>query len=363
MRFGIVSPAIPEVPAWSEIAESLGYDSTWLFDSHMVYSDIYVIAALCAERTTRMTVGTGVAVAPSRIAPVTAHSIATLNRLYPGRAILGLGTGNTGRRTMGFPPMKLKDFRTYAGVVKGLLRGETVEYREGDITRPIKLIHPRGPIDIEGPIPVCLAAFAPKAIELAGEIADGFISIWPLPEELAPARKLLERGAQRAGRGLAGEGFRTICFESVYVTRPGERVDSEQAKATIGPAIMSSLRYWFHAGSMWVDDKGKPQGVPEPMANALGKYAAWLKKQGIDPDRDYARFYEHYFLQVPPEHMEFIDSDVVKAMTIAGPPDYCLERVSELKREGADEVAVVLGGNRREQMLRFAEAVIHRWRD
>ena len=102
MRFGIVSPAIPGLVAKCETAEALGFDQAWLFDSHMVYADVYVIMALCAERTRRMCFGTGIAVAPSRIAPITAHSIATLNQLYPGRVALGLGTGNTGRRTMGF---------------------------------------------------------------------------------------------------------------------------------------------------------------------------------------------------------------------------------------------------------------------
>src|SRR2546426_7154919 len=73
----------------------------------------YVIMALCAQRTQRMTFGPGIAVAPSRIAPVTAHSIATLNRLFAGRFVVGIGTGNTGRRTMGLPAMRLGAFREY----------------------------------------------------------------------------------------------------------------------------------------------------------------------------------------------------------------------------------------------------------
>jgi alkanesulfonate monooxygenase SsuD/methylene tetrahydromethanopterin reductase-like flavin-dependent oxidoreductase (luciferase family) len=113
-----------------ETAEALGFEAAWLFDSHMVYSDVYVIMALCAQRTRRMCFGTGIAVAPSRIAPITAHSIATLNQLYPGRVVLGIGTGNTGRRTMGLAPMKLRDFRAYVRTVKGLLHGDTVEYRD-----------------------------------------------------------------------------------------------------------------------------------------------------------------------------------------------------------------------------------------
>src|SRR5688572_7207142 len=113
MQFGIVHPATFEMPAWCEAAEDLGFDAAWLFDSHMVYADVYVLMALCGQRTRRMTLGTGIAVAPSRIAPVTAHSIATLNQMFPGRVALGIGTGNTGRRTMGMPPMKLREFRDY----------------------------------------------------------------------------------------------------------------------------------------------------------------------------------------------------------------------------------------------------------
>src|SRR5262245_64930381 len=169
MRFGIVSPALPDVPAHAATAEALGFDAGWLFDSHMVYSDVYVIMALCAQQTRRMTFGTGVAVAPTRIAPVTAHSIATLNLLFPGRVELGIGTGNTGRRTMGMPPMGVGAFREYLKVVKGLLRGETVDYREGERVRPIRLMQrDRGMIALAGPRPARVGALGLEGLEVAG---------------------------------------------------------------------------------------------------------------------------------------------------------------------------------------------------
>ena len=100
--------------------------------------------------------------------PVTAHTIATLNQLYPGRVVLGLGTGNTGRRTMGLAPMNARDFRDYVRTVKGLLRGETVAYREGDVIRPIRFLHPdQGIVNLDGPIPICIAAFGPQAMRMA----------------------------------------------------------------------------------------------------------------------------------------------------------------------------------------------------
>jgi alkanesulfonate monooxygenase SsuD/methylene tetrahydromethanopterin reductase-like flavin-dependent oxidoreductase (luciferase family) len=66
MRFGIVAPATPALIVHCETAEALGFEAAWFFDSHMVYSDVYVIMALCVQRTRRMTFGTGIAVAPPR---------------------------------------------------------------------------------------------------------------------------------------------------------------------------------------------------------------------------------------------------------------------------------------------------------
>ena len=362
MRFGIVSPATPDVPAYAATAEALGFDSGWLFDSHMVYSDVYVIMTLCAQRTQRMTFGTGVAVAPSRIAPVTAHSIATLNQLFPGRVMLGIGTGNTGRRTMGLPPMRLGAFRDYLVVLKGLLRGNTVDYREGDLVRPIRLMHPeRGIIDLNGPIPLLVGAFGPKALELAGEVGDGWITFWGGPDDIRAGRKILEGGAEKVGRSLAADGFRTVCFHNVYVTRPGERVDSEQAKMAVGPSIFSALRYQIHAGSLAVDASGKPIGVPEALARPIERFLGWMKKEKIDPERDFTRFYENYFLRLRREHFDLLDADVMRAIPIVGPPEECLERLRQFEESGVTDFAIVLGGNAHELMTRFSRGVIRRW--
>lgn len=361
MRFGICGPSVSESPAWAAAAESLGFDQYWLFDSHMVYADVYVTMALCAQQTRRMSFGPGVAVAPSRIAPITAAALASLNRHFPGRIMLGLGTGNTGRRTMGFPPMKFGDFRDYAKTVRGLLRDQRVDHREGDIVRPIKFMHEDSTINLDGPIPMMLAAFGPKAMELTGEIADGWITFWGGPDDLRAGHALLERGAKKAGRTLAGDGFRTIVFHNVYVTAPGERVDSEQARMAVGPSVFSAIRYQIHAGSLAVDDAGKPTGLPEGIARPVQRFIAWMKKEGIDPDRDYERFYAHYFMRLRKDLYDLLDEDVMRTIPIVGPPDECLERLRGFADAGATDFAITLGGNAQEMMRRFAREVIERW--
>ena len=105
-------------------AEALGYRSAWLADSQMIWSDCYAILALAAVNTQKIHLGTGVSIAGTRIAPVTAHSIATINQLAPGRTFLGLGTGHTVMRVMGQDPMPVSQFREYLRVVRALLDGQ-----------------------------------------------------------------------------------------------------------------------------------------------------------------------------------------------------------------------------------------------
>ena len=95
MQFGVC--VATKIDDWQMIkfAEELGYDMAWIPDSQMIWSDCYATLALAAQNTSRIRIGTGVAIPGTRIAPVTAHSIASINRIAPGRVFLGIGTGHT----------------------------------------------------------------------------------------------------------------------------------------------------------------------------------------------------------------------------------------------------------------------------
>src|SRR5689334_2767902 len=141
MQFGVFIAT--KIDDWELIreAEALGYDRAWVPDSQMIWSDCYATLALAAVNTKRIKIGTGVAIPGTRIAPVTAHSIASINRLAPGRTFLGIGTGHTAMRVMGMDPMKARDFREYLRVVRRLLGGEEVEYTLHGVTRAIRFLH------------------------------------------------------------------------------------------------------------------------------------------------------------------------------------------------------------------------------
>ena len=78
----------------------------------------------------------------------------------------------------------------------------------------------------------------------------------------------------------------------------------------------------------------------------------------ITSDRDYARFYEHYFLKLPSEHLELLDEELTRTIAIVGEPEECLERVRALAQAGVTDFGLNLGGNPHELMRRFSRAVI-----
>ena len=88
MEFGVCIPNKIDETGIAAYAENLGYSHAWITDTQMIYSDCWATPALVAQQTCRIKVGPGVAIAPTRLAPVTANAIATINRLAPGRTFL-----------------------------------------------------------------------------------------------------------------------------------------------------------------------------------------------------------------------------------------------------------------------------------
>ncbi len=123
-----------------KLAEDYGYSHAWIPDSHMIWGDVWACMALAAVNTTKIKLATGVAIATNRIPPVTVEAIGTINEIAPGRVILGFGTGHTGRRVMGLPPVKHAAFREEVRVIHDLLRDGEATYNTGAMSRKIRYI-------------------------------------------------------------------------------------------------------------------------------------------------------------------------------------------------------------------------------
>src|SRR5580704_2340955 len=126
MEFGIAVSTAAD--SWKVVAraEQLGFARAWFYDTQMISADCFVAMGAAAVKTSRIRLCTGVLTPSNRIAPVAASGLASLNALAPGRIIFGIGTGFTGRRTMGLGPVTLAVMEGYIRAVEGLLRGATI---------------------------------------------------------------------------------------------------------------------------------------------------------------------------------------------------------------------------------------------
>ena len=335
MRFGICVMANIDEIGFFNHAETLGYDSVWVTDSQLLFSDCYAVLALAARQTSRLRLGPGAAICGTRIPPVQVAAMATLNRLAPGRVHLGIGTGNTAMRTMGQRPMRIAEYEEYLRVLGALLRGEVVDYTFAGVTRPITmLMHEQEYMNLEPRIPLYVSGFGPRAMELAGKYGDGLVFAIPprgvpVPEALGHVR----RGAEKAGRTL--DGFLNCALTNIALLEPGEAVDSERIIRTVGPNVMASVYYFY--------DEVHERGVePPPFLRPMWKrYCALV--ESTPPARRPFRSHEYHFTRLHWGEAELIDADLIRATCLVGTAEQLVEQIRDLERQGLQELMFATG--------------------
>ena len=360
MKFGaMIQPRIDDLDLPRDI-ERMGYDSLWVPDSHMIASDCYAVMALAAVNTSRIRIGTGVSIASTRIAPVTAAAIASINRLAPGRVFLGLGTGHTALRTMGFDPVPPKEFREYVRVTCELLRTGQAEFGWRDRTRHIEFMFRKlGMIDIEHRIPVYVAANGPEALKIAGELGDGRVSADNEPAEQLPLSLALVREAARAaGRELPRE-FHTATLAFACVLRPGETLRSERVIDQVAPMSVAYLRYWYE----WCKKSGSDAAIPEAIRAEWREFVEHVAKMETPPERRYVQLHDGHCTYPIASERRFVTPNVIRAARgLVGEPDEIIAMLRERERAGLREIAFLPPIDQAREIFRdFAEQVIARY--
>src|SRR5262245_53800581 len=173
---------------WEDLAaivrgsEDAGYAA--LFLPEISGRDALVTLGALAGETRHLLLGTGVVPMASRTTMLTAMAAATVHERSRGRLILGIGTG-------GAAPGALDRLRDRVGDLRALLGGETVEI-DGAARRLSLAPGSR--------VPIWISALGPRAMRLAGEVADGVLLNWCPPERVAFAAERIREGAERSGR-------------------------------------------------------------------------------------------------------------------------------------------------------------------
>lgn len=232
----------PDAVRLARLAEELGFRRAWMYDSAALYEDIWITIANVVQATERLDVGTAVLVPNLRHVMTTASAIATIERMAPGRLMVGLGTGFTARMVLGKKALPWAGFRDHVETLHTLLRGGTATV-DGE---RIQMIHmpdlaAERPIDV----PLLVSAMGPKGMDVTAEmirdgVCAGLIDI----------------------TGAEGAWGHHVQMVSGTVLEPGESAGSARAREAIGPWYVVS----YHG--VW-------EAFPDALAGMPGG-AEWL---------------------------------------------------------------------------------------
>jgi F420-dependent oxidoreductase-like protein len=195
--------------ALAQEADRLGFSVVWAAEAYG--SDSPSMLAWIAGQTSQIDLGAAVMQIPARTPAMTAMTAATIDAVSGGRFRLGLGVSGP-QVSEGWHGVRfakpLARTREYVDIVRLALARKPVAYDGEHYTLPL----PDGPgkalrLGFHPPresIPIYLAAVGPKNLELAGEIADGWLAIFFAPDAAGEYLQHIERGRAKSGAGLTG---------------------------------------------------------------------------------------------------------------------------------------------------------------
>jgi probable F420-dependent oxidoreductase len=315
LDFGVVLQNDP--PAWRVVdlavrAENYGFTHVWTFDSHLLWQEPYVVYSQILSATHRVVVGPMVTNPATRDWTVTASLHATLNDMFGNRTICGIGRGDSAVRVINGKPVTLATLRESIGVIRGLANGEQVDYMGNTL---------RFPWGTASRLPIWVAAYGPKALALAGEIADGFILQLADPDIAAWSIAAVRRAAEEAGRDPSSV---KICVAAPAYVTDGSIVTLAHGR--------NQCR-WFGGmvGNHVADIVARygDQGAAVP--KALSDYIAG--REGYD-------YNAHG--KAGSAHTDFVPDDVIDRFCLIGPVDHQVQRLMQLRELGVDQFALYL---------------------
>lgn len=309
--------------------DKYGYDMVGIADTPGNAMDPWVAAALVARLNKTSDISICVSNFVTRHPSVSAAAIASLEKLAPGRAILGIGAGHSGTKNLGAGKSSAKEMGEGIELCKALLRGKEVKIGEGVAQLPW----------VASPSRVYMAASHPKGLEVAGRVADGVIINYGLqPDNVQESEAVVAKGMDAAGRNKND-------VEIWQIAAMDCTDDGEQARQKIG-AMMAFIAGYIVAGKDPVT-RGVPPHLREPMIELHRRYSTRPGAQNVELVKELGLF-------------DYLS----KRVAVCGSPDDCLEQVMAAKAAGVERLlfSVSVAVDPAEAVRRFGEKVLPRIR-
>ncbi len=328
MEFGVVLQTDPPVRRTVELAraaEAHGFHHVFTFDSVVLWQEPFVIYPQILAATSRVAVGPMVTNPMTRDPTVTASSLATLDEAFGPRTVLGIGRGDSAVRVTGARPASLAEVEEAIVVIRQLAGGDAATIRG----HRVRLQWAKGPAP-----PIWMAAYGPRALALAGRVADGLILQLADPDICGWAIEMVRAAARAAGRDPHALA---ICVA---------------APAYVGEDLAHQREHlrWF--GGM----------VGNHVAEIVRRYGAdsgavpHALTASIEGRRGYD--YAHHGRSGNPSSA-FVPDQVVDRFCILGPPAAHVEKLHDLAARGVTNFALYLMHDRQLETLEaYGRAVV-----
>jgi probable F420-dependent oxidoreductase len=305
LSFGVTfmaDPPVSDIVDRTVLAEQNGFSHAWIWDSHVLWQEVYPIFTLMAAGTTDIHIGPCVTNPITRDPTVTASAMATLNEISGGRMEMGIGRGDSAQRVLGRTPVSVAALERACGTIRDLAEGREVDV--DGITVQLKWSQGRR-------LPVWVAAYGPQALRCAGRVADGLIMQLADPFIIEWALRYLREGAEEAGRDPAG--IKVMAAAPAYLCDDLARA-REQVRWF--PALVSN--HVVDLVQRYHDDAELPAGLTEYIA-ARERY-------------DYA-----HHGRAGSDNAGFVTDEVVDRFCVLGTPEQVRAKLSQLRDLGVHQ--------------------------
>ena len=301
-----------------QFAEGQGFEYAWTYDSHILWQDSYATFPVVAERTSKLKLGHFVTNPGIRDPTVTASWYATVHDLSNGRMAMGIGRGDSSRRVVGLKPVRVAEFERRCAMIRDLMNGREADWNE----KQLKLEWVRDELP---PIPMWIAGYGPKALAVAGRVADGVIIQLADPQIIQWIMDTARKAAEEAGRDPSE--LKCIVGAPSNVT---DDIESAREQAKWFPAMVSNH----------VMDLIERYGFDSEIPAALTEY---VKARKFYDYKDHSR--------VGAAHGEFVTDEIVDRFCVLGTPAQATEKLRELESVGVDQFNIYLMTNSQEPTL------------
>lgn len=292
-----------DLRSYGGMAEAAGYHSLWVTERYF-HEETFSLLGFLAAATNGIKLGLGVANPYTRHPGLLAMAAATLDRISGGRFLLGLGRSDRAviQDRLGIPYAGARSTLEEAvGIVRDLLAGDRVTSSGGRFGLRHAHLETR---PVQSEVPIYLAAIGPKALRLAGAVADGVIlNAYTPPAYVEYAVGEVRQAAIEAGRGP--ESIDIACMLVVRLTDNPERIRGDLKRRIV------RLLAEANVGEILLEKGGFDPHILERLRGSV--------------ERDGGQ-----------KAVSLITDEMVDSFYLVGPADHCRARVAEYRQAGVD---------------------------